>query len=92
MNQQQRDGLLLAGSAVLQKPIELWINDFLMAIFFLAVGIEIKHEWLHGALSTPQARVLPFGAAIGGMAVPALIFTAINWNQPARRQQPQRGH
>jgi Na+:H+ antiporter, NhaA family len=113
MNQQQRDGLLLAGSAVLgmaimnsplatafeqllltpipvgigsavlQKPIELWINDFLMAIFFLAIGIEIKHEWQHGALSTPQARVLPFGAAIGGMAVPALIFTAINWAQPA---------
>lgn len=113
MNTAQRDGLLLAasavvgmvlmnspwasafeqtlrtpvqigiGSAVLQKPVELWINDFLMAIFFLAVGIEIKHEWQHGALSTPQARVLPFGAALGGMAVPALIYVAFNWGQPA---------
>lgn len=113
MNTAQRDGLLLAasavvgmvlmnspwasafehtlqtpvqigiGSAVLQKPIALWINDFLMAIFFLAVGIEIKHEWQHGALSTPQARVLPFGAALGGMAVPALIYVAFNWGQPA---------
>jgi Na+:H+ antiporter, NhaA family len=105
MNTAQRDGLLLAasavvgmvlmnsplrtplqfgiGSAVLQKPIALWINDFLMAIFFLAVGIEIKHEWLHGALSTPQARVLPFGAAVGGMVVPALIYVAFNWGHPA---------
>jgi Na+:H+ antiporter, NhaA family len=113
MNNAQRDGLLLAasavvgmalmnspwasafeqtlrtplqfglGSAVLQKPIALWINDFLMAIFFLAVGIEIKHEWQHGALSTPQARVLPFGAAVGGMAVPALIYVAFNWGHPA---------
>jgi Na+:H+ antiporter, NhaA family len=109
LNPQQRDGLLLAGSAVLgmavmnsplakgfeqllltpiqvgmgsailQKPVELWINDFLMAIFFLAVGIEIKHEWQHGTLATPQARVLPLGAAMGGMAVPALIYVAFNW-------------
>jgi NhaA family Na+:H+ antiporter len=112
MNTGQRDGLLLAGSAVvgmalmnsswaagmhrllqwpvqvglgewvLAKPLELWINDFLMAIFFLLVGVEIKHEWQHGALATPQARVLPLGAAVGGMAVPALVFAAFNWNQP----------
>lgn len=69
---------------VLAKPLELWINDFLMAIFFLLVGIEIRHEWQHGALASPRARVLPFGAALGGMAVPALIFAAFNWNQPAQ--------
>lgn len=69
------------GDWVLSKPVELWINDFLMAIFFLLVGVEIKHEWQHGSLSTPQARILPLGAAIGGMAVPALIFLAFNWNQ-----------
>jgi Na+:H+ antiporter, NhaA family len=70
------------GDYVLAKPLELWINDFLMAIFFLLVGVEIKHEWLHGALGTPQARMLPFGAALGGMLMPALIYTAINWGQP----------
>ncbi|MEZ5454893.1 MAG: Na+/H+ antiporter NhaA [Lysobacteraceae bacterium] len=69
------------GDWVLSKPVELWINDFLMAIFFLLVGVEIKHEWQHGSMSTPQARVLPLGAAIGGMAVPALIFLVFNWNQ-----------
>lgn len=69
------------GDWVLSKPVELWINDFLMAIFFLLVGVEIKHEWQHGSLSTPQARILPLGAAIGGMAVPALIFLVFNWNQ-----------
>ena len=70
------------GDWVLAKPIELWINDFLMAIFFLLVGVEIKHEWGHGALATPQARVLPLGAAVGGMAGPALCFVLFNWGQP----------
>lgn len=70
------------GNAILQKPIELWINDFLMAVFFLTIGIEIKHEWQHGSLATPQARVLPLGAALGGMAVPALVYTVLNWGQP----------
>ena len=71
------------GDWMLSKPIELWINDFLMAIFFLLVGVEIKHEWGHGALATPQARVLPLGAAVGGMAVPALLFVLFNLGQPA---------
>ncbi len=70
------------GEWVLAKPLELWVNDFLMAIFFLLVGVEIKHEWTHGALATPQARVLPLGAAVGGMAIPAGIFVLFNWGQP----------
>ena len=70
------------GEWVLAKSLEHWINDFLMAIFFLLVGVEIKHEWTQGNLSTPQARVLPLGAAVGGMAVPALLFTLFNWGQP----------
>ena len=57
-----------------------WINDFLMAIFFLFAGMEIKRELLAGELSSFKKAVLPFGAALGGMIVPALIFTAFNIN------------
>ncbi len=62
----------------LRKTALHWINDGLMALFFLLVGIEIKHEWRHGSLMTAQARILPFGAAIGGMVAPALIYIALN--------------
>ncbi len=67
-------------------PIELphsglkWINDFLMAFFFLFAGMEIKRELIEGELSTFKRAVLPFAAAIGGMLVPALIYTAFNIN------------
>ena len=60
-----------------------WINDALMALFFLQVGIEIKREWLFGALSDRRARVLPVAAALGGMLVPALVFAAVNAEHPA---------
>ncbi|WP_018913227.1 Na+/H+ antiporter NhaA [Thiomonas sp. FB-6] len=59
-----------------------WINDALMALFFLQVGIEIKREWLFGALADRRARVLPVAAALGGMLVPALVFVAINASRP----------
>ncbi len=66
----------------IQKPVVLWINDGLMAIFFMLVGLEIKREILMGELSSFQRAVLPGVAAIGGMAIPALVFLAVNMDYP----------
>jgi NhaA family Na+:H+ antiporter len=60
-----------------------WINDGLMALFFLLVGLEIKHELTGGALSTWPSRALPGLAALGGMVAPALIYAAFNHANPA---------
>jgi NhaA family Na+:H+ antiporter len=61
-----------------------WINDGLMAVFFLLVGLEIKDELLSGELSDRQSATLPVFAAVGGMLVPALIYAAINYNTPTQ--------
>ncbi len=70
---------LKAGSWELMMPLEVWVNDGLMALFFLLVGIEIKHELVEGELSSMKKAAVPVFAALGGMIVPALIYTFINY-------------
>ena len=70
------------GDLVIAKPMLLWINDGLMAMFFFLVGLEIKREFLEGELSSRSQIVLPAMGAVGGMAVPALIFVVINLGHP----------
>lgn len=71
------------GALEIAKPLLLWINDGLMAMFFLLIGLEVKRELLEGHLSKPSQIVLPGAAAIGGMVVPALIYWFLNKDDPA---------
>ncbi|HEY7669623.1 MAG TPA: Na+/H+ antiporter NhaA [Hyphomicrobium sp.] len=86
------DGLLgtpftvRTGGLMIDKPLLLWINDGLMAIFFFLVGLEIKRELKVGELSTRKQAALPVIAALGGMIVPALIYMMINWGDKTALQ------
>lgn len=71
-----------AGAVHLRYPLLLWINDGLMAVFFLLVGLEIKREVIEGELSSLRQAALPVLAAIGGVVVPALIYAAFNNADP----------
>jgi NhaA family Na+:H+ antiporter len=75
-------GEVRIGSIGLAKPLEHWINDGLMAIFFLLVGLEIKREACEGALASARQAALPVIAAIGGFLVPAAIYVALNRDNP----------
>ncbi|MEM1095751.1 MAG: Na+/H+ antiporter NhaA [Bacteroidota bacterium] len=67
------------GSLVINKPLLLWVNDGLMAIFFFLIGLEIKREVLAGELSSPKKAAMALAGAVGGMVVPAGFYVALNW-------------
>jgi Na+:H+ antiporter, NhaA family len=69
----------------LDKPLELWVNDLLMAMFFLLVGLELKREVMRGELANPRRAALAIFAALGGMIAPALVFLVFNVGTPAAR-------
>ena len=70
------------GTLEIAKPLILWINDGMMAVFFFLVGLEIKREVLTGELSSPSQLALPAFAAVGGMVVPGAVYAFINWGNP----------
>lgn len=78
--------IIIVGALEIAKPLLLWVNDGLMAVFFLLVGLELKREMLEGELSDKKNIVLPGLGAIGGMLVPALIYIYFNRNDPVGMQ------
>ena len=75
-----------AGAFSIDKPLLLWINDGLMAIFFLLIGLEIKREIVEGHLSSKEQVILPAVAAVGGIVAPAGIYAYLNWDDAVRLQ------
>lgn len=70
------------GNLSFSQPLHFWINDVLMTIFFLVVGMEVKREIHEGSLSNPRQAMLPIAAAAGGVMVPAIIYAALNLGSP----------
>ncbi|GKX37190.1 Na+/H+ antiporter NhaA [Pectobacterium versatile] len=73
------------GALEINKNLLLWINDGLMAIFFLLIGLEVKRELVEGTLASRQQAMLPLAAAVGGMIFPALLFLLFNANDEVTR-------
>lgn len=71
------------GKWVIDKELQHWVNEALMAVFFLVVGLELKRELVYGELRKFRTAVLPFAAAIGGMAVPAVMYLSFNLSSAA---------
>lgn len=67
------------GALAINKPLLLWVNDGLMAVFFFLIGLEIKREIMEGELSSFSQVILPGVGALGGMIVPAAIYAWLNW-------------
>lgn len=70
------------GTFEITKPLLLWINDGLMAIFFFLIGLELKRELIEGELSDPKQVIMPAAAAVGGMAIPSLVYVFFNYDDP----------
>lgn len=79
---EQEIGFIVNGEPYLNYSLHHWINDGLMAMFFFVVGLELKREFIGGELADIRNTILPIGAAIGGMIVPALIFLSLNIGTP----------
>jgi len=75
--------VVAVGAFEIAKPLLLWINDGLMALFFFLVGLELKREFIEGDLSKPGQVTLPAIGAVGGMLMPALIYAALNYENPS---------
>jgi len=77
---------LKVGALEINKNMLLWINDALMAVFFLLIGLEVKRELIVGSLASRQQAIFPVIAALGGMVVPALVYLAFNFQDPITRE------
>jgi len=76
---------LRVGALEINKNMLLWINDALMAVFFLLIGLEVKRELVVGSLASRRQAIFPVIAALGGMIVPALVYLAFNYQDPIAR-------